>query len=492
MINKVFKSSEEVVADIKSGKSISVGGFSLCGVPENLVQALCQRDVRNLTMYTLCTGTTHKGVGPLFLNKQVSTVYATYIGANDEVERQYLNGELEVNFIPIGIFVEKLRSSSTGILGFYTSTGADSVVETGGFPTKFYRGGKNVERTSLPKTFKMHKGKKYLYEEAVSTDFALVKAWKADPMGNLVFRRTARNMNMDLPGTAKVTIAEVEEIVGVGELDPDEIHVPGILVNRVVKGEKYEKPFENLILRDQKASKTPQSPGAKARETIARRATFEIKTGMCVNLGVGIPTLITEYVPKGTDIMLHGENGLLGIGPYPEKGQEDPDNTNAGKESITLAKGASIFSMTTSFGLIRGGHLDLTCVGALQVSQDGDFASWVVPGKVVRGMGGAMDLAASTSKLVVCMEHTAKGAPRVVEKCTLPITGKHAVDMLITELAVFEFRNDTGMTLIEIADGYDLDYVRKHTTAKFYTPSKIVKMKQNWDSKGEKCLEDGN
>ena len=472
-LNKVFPSSLSALSDFKSNSSLSIGGFGLCGIPENLIRTLSSLPLSDLTLYTTLSGTPTQGPGLLFAKQMVCHLHTSYIGANSTVESQYLNGELEITFNPMGTLIERLRSGSTGILGFYTRSGAGTVVETGGFPTKYVKGGKTVEKYSKPKEIKEHNGVRYLYEEAVKTDFAFVKAWKADPMGNLVFRKSARNSNADLPGSAKVTIAEVEEIVGIGELDPDNIHVPGVLVQRVVKGERFDKVIEFLTLQTGDKIKFPGTPEqAIVREKIAKRAAQEIKNGMIVNLGIGIPTLIPNFVHKEIDMILHSENGLIGIGPYPKQGLEDADLTNAGKETITMLPGASLFSGSTSFGIIRGGHLDLTCVGALQVSENGDFASWVVPGKLIKGMGGAMDLASSPTKLIVCMEHTSKTSPKILPSCTLPLTCNSKVSMLITDQAVFEFNSD-GMILKEISPSSTLDHLASITKAKYSISSNL-------------------
>lgn len=483
--SKVFKNADEAVADIKSGSTILSAGFGLCGVAETIIQAMARRGRENLHSLKAVSNNAglagRGGLAVLTESGQVDRLLISYLGNNKVLEKQYLNGEIAIELTPQGTIAERLRAGGAGIPAFYTPTGAHTRIQDGNIPVTLDSAGRVLQR-GKPRETRIFNGKTYLMETALTGDVALVRAWKVDEAGNCVFRYTTKAFGPLVAKAAALTIVEAENIVPIGAIDPNDVHLPGIYVDRIVPS-TTDKQVEIKKLRsaeDEDAVKSTSNPKLAKRNRIAKRAAKELKHGYYVNLGVGIPTLAPSFLPEGVKVWIQSENGLLGMGPYPTEEEVDPDVINAGKETVTMMPGASTFDSSESFGMIRGGHVDVSILGALQVGANGDLANYMIPGKIFKGMGGAMDLISNPdkTKIVVATNHVAKdGSPKIVQNCSLPLTGANCVSTIITDLCVFQVDRVKGeLTLTELADGVTVDEVRSKTGAEFSVADNVTSM----------------
>ncbi|KAF2457636.1 putative succinyl-CoA:3-ketoacid-coenzyme A transferase [Lineolata rhizophorae] len=479
-IDKVVPSAAEAIKDMKSNSTLLCGGFGLCGVPDTLInQVKNTPSIKGLTVVSNNAGVADSGLGLLLATKQIKKMVASYVGENRLFERMYLSGEVELELTPQGTLAERCRAGGAGIPAFYTPAAYGTVVQTGELPLKHGADGA-VAAYSHPRDVKVFAGKSYVMEEAIRGDYAFVKAWKADRLGNAVFRYAAQNFNGAMARNASTTIVEAEHIVEPGELEPSAVHVPGIYVTSVIRSTEPKNIEKVVNAKDPADAMGALGSGEAAgkRERIVKRAAREFKNGMYANLGIGMPMLAPTFVDPSVQVQLQSENGILGLGPYPKKGMEDPDLINAGKETVTLLPGAACFGSEESFGMIRAGRIDLTILGAMQVSGRGDLANWMLPGKI-KGFGGAMDLVSNPekTKVVVTMEHTdKKGRPKILKQCEFPLTGKACVSRIITDLCVFDVDFTDGLTLIELADGVTVDEVKTKTEAPFKVADEVRPM----------------
>jgi 3-oxoacid CoA-transferase len=446
-MNKVYSSASDAISDVLSGSSMLFGGFGLTGIPENAIDALLAAGTSNIICISNEAGIEGFGLGKLIASRAIKQLICSFVGENHLLEELILEGHLKVELVPQGTLAERIRCGGAGIPAFYTPAGVGTEVAEG-------------------KEVRLFEGKKYLLEKAIAADYAFVKAWKGDTEGNLIYKGTSRNFNPVMAPAGRITIAEVEELVPAGALDPNEIHTPGIYVQRIFQGSGYVKPIEHFTVEAHSEQ--------EQKEIIARRLAKEIKDGDYVNLGIGIPTLVSNHIPAGMKVILQSENGLLGIGPLAEVGFEDPDLINASKRAITILPGASFFSSAESFAMIRGNHVDVTILGGMQVSEKGDLANWKIPGNRVKGMGGAMDLVASTDKVIVAMLHlSSDGRSKLVSACDLPLTGERCVTRIITNLAVIDINPEGGFVVKERAHGVSIEQIIAATAGRLIIPADV-------------------
>ena len=433
----------EAAALVNDGDTLLQGGFGMTGNPVHLMHALAERGTGNLTFVGNNTGEPGLGGGRLLRNGQIKKIIGSFFTSNPDAVQAAQSGSVAYELLPQGTLAEAIRAGGAGIGGFYTPTAAGTLIAAGS-------------------EVKVIDGVDQVFVKSIRGNVAFIRAWRADTAGNLQYRMTEQNFNRAMATAADLVIAEVETIVPVGDIPPEHIHTPGCYVDYLV---------EAKLLPEDLGSSVSVSTSKKVddrRMHIARRALAALKPGDVVNLGIGIPTLVADLITPENGIILHTENGMLGVGPVPTDGGGAMDYpVNAGKIPVTALPGSSYFDSADSFAMIRGGHVDVAIMGGLEVDEQANLANWAVPGKPLLGVGGAMDLAKGAKRLIITMTHTnPDGSPKLVPACTLPLTASGVVSLVITELAVFGFHNGQ-LTLLELMPEATLDEVRAKTTAHF-------------------------
>ncbi len=435
--------AQQAAAKVNSGDTVLVGGFGMTGYPVHLVHALADSDVTNLVYVGNNVGEAGLGGGRLIRNGQIARAIGSFFTSNREVVDAHMEGKIDCELLPQGTLSEAIRAAGAGIGGFYTPTGAGTVLAEG-------RETRTINGTDM------------VFVEPLPGDVALIRAWRADRSGNLQYRMTENNFNHAAATAATVVIAEVEEIVETGQIDPNQVHTPGCYIDFLVQA--------SLTTEDLGTSGSISGGARKTDDTrmlMAQAALAELKRGDIVNLGVGIPTLVADLITPEHGIVLHSENGMLGVGPAPESGGAMDFPVNAGKVPVTALEGTSYFDSAASFAMIRGKHIDVAILGALQVDESGNLANWAVPGKPLLGVGGAMDLALGARRVIVTMTHCDRdGNSKVVPSCTLPLTARDVVSTLITDLGVFKV-DSSGLVLTRLMPGVSLDQIKQRTDASF-------------------------
>ena len=423
---------------VNAGDRVMAGGFGMTGTPVHLLHALAEAGTRDLTLISNNVGEPGLGGGRLLRNDQLSHAVGSFFTSNPEAVKAATAGQLSVTLLPQGSLAEAIRAGGAGIGGFFTPTAAGTALA----------GGEVRDIGGVP----------HVYVEALRANVAFLRAWRADRLGNLTYRRTERNFNPLMATAADLVIAEVEDVVDVGQIGPDEVHTPGIYVDYLVQAHTDASDLGSSSSISERKART-----STLRQNIAKRAFQELRPGDVVNLGVGIPTLVADFIGEDDQIVLHTENGMVGVGPSPEEGNALDYPVNAAKEPVTEMPGAAYFDSADSFAMIRGGHVDVAIMGGLQVDAHGNLANWAIPGRPLLGVGGAMDLATNARRLIITMTHTNRdGQPKLVPEVTLPVTTHGRVGRVITELAVFAFGGPKPI-LVEVRPGATLDEVKAKT-----------------------------
>ncbi len=462
-MDKVIDSPQKAIADIPDGATIAIAGFSVGHrFATSLLRALRDKGTKELCLVCNSLGDPGAERGQMLAeNKQVKKLIAAFSvrpGTPTASEEQIGTGEMAVELVPQGILVERCRAGGAGIPAFYSPTSVGTAIADG-------------------KEIRNFDGKPHVLEHAIHVDYAFLRGYRADRLGNVQFRGGSQNFNPSFAKAARVAIVEVDEIVEAGEIPPELINLPGIFVSRVVKttqtvdGKAWRRP-------ERRPSDKPRLYNGKpalTRAGIAKRAAALVKDGTYVNLGVGIPTMVSNYLQK-RDVILHAENGVLGYGEMVTGDDVDPDNYNAAGQFISLKPGASFFDSVTSFEMARGGRIDTVILGAYEVDETGSVANWSTADAKRGGIGGAMDLLSGKGDLIIVMEHTdSKGRPKLRRACTYPLTGKGCVSYVVTDLALLHWQQGR-FVLQEVAPGFTAAEVMDLTEMKMTAAGEVRTM----------------
>lgn len=447
-MDKRSPSPEAALADLCDGASIAVSGFGTSyGFACSLLVAARDKGVKNLTLISNGLGTAGQLRGMLLVAsgqvRKLIVSFSSRPGQRTPADDLIESGDIDVELVPQGTLVERMRAGGAGIPAFYTPTGVGSPVANG-------------------KEVRYFNGKAHILEHALTVDYAFLRAYRADRLGNVEMRGSSRNFVPSFAKAARIAIVEVDEIVDVGEIPAERVGLPGILVARVVK--KTVEP-DTGGLAPRRAADQPREYNGKpgwTRSEMARRTAALFDEGSYVNLGTGIPTLVSNYV-TGRDITLHGENGIIGYGQMVDGEAIDMDVFNASGQFVSVLPGASFFDSVTSFEMARGGRLNAVVLGAYQVDEAGNLANFSLGDDRLGGIGGAMDLIAGKQTLIVMMEHhDSRGRAKLVRQVGFPVTAPACVDVVVTDLAVLR-RNNGDWTLEEIAEGFTPDEIQSLT-----------------------------
>jgi 3-oxoacid CoA-transferase len=467
-MDKVVASPDDAVADIPDGATLAITGFGRWHrFPRSLTAAIADKGVKDLEIACLVLDPANgsRGGYGLVANGQVRKLIAAFAsraGERSAVDEKIYSGELAVEMVSMGVLVERLRAGGSKIPAFYTRTGVGTELAEG-------------------KEIREFDGEEYVLEKALHVDYAFLQAWRADRSGNVQFRGASLNINPVCAKAARVAIVEVQEIVEVGEIAPEDVDLPGIYVDRIVLSTVPVTSGPRapvLPRRDASTGKSYLGKQALTRSEMAQWTAAILKPGY-VNLGAGLPTLVSNYI-DGRDVVMHSENGLMGYGRVIASAGRgdtpgvDEDLYNASGNYVAINDGAAFFDTVEAFAMARSGKVNTIILGAFQVDEEGNLANWKSPQMAAGGIGGAMDLAAADTELIILVEQLARdGSSKLMKQCTFPLTARRCVDVIVTDTAVFRWHGER-FALERLAPGFTVDDVRQITDMAFDVSPDLV------------------